>query len=142
VEVHNRYLNGRLRQSTDWIEFDAHVEVEPLLDGFGHLFRYYAVRGSQPIEGVALRLFDPSTGEWTIHWADTVRARNLLPPMVGRFIGDAGRFFGDETLDGRMVLCRFLWNRSSHDQPRWEQAFSDDDGQQWETNWIMTFTRS
>jgi hypothetical protein len=25
--------------------------------------------------------------------------------------------------------------------PRWEQAFSDDGGETWETNWINDFTR-
>jgi hypothetical protein len=27
------------------------------------------------------------------------------------------------------------------DSPRWEQAFSADGGANWETNWIMNFTR-
>jgi len=61
--------------------------------------------------------------------------------MVGRFTGDVGEFFGDETVDGKDVLCRFLWTRPAG-LPRWEQAFSDDGGTTWETNWIMTFTRS
>jgi hypothetical protein len=26
--------------------------------------------------------------------------------------------------------------------PRWEQAFSEDGGETWETNWIMDFTRA
>jgi hypothetical protein len=26
--------------------------------------------------------------------------------------------------------------------PRWEQAFSGDGGETWETNWIMEFTRA
>ena len=140
-KVHNRYLNGRLRQSTEWLEFDARSEVQPLLEGFGHLDCYSTVRDGQPFKGITLRLFDPATGEWLIHWADSRRAHRLLPPMVGRFTGDVGEFFGDETVDGKDVLSRFLWTRPAG-LPRWEQAFSDDGGTTWETNWIMTFTRS
>ena len=139
--VHNRYLKSRLRQSTEWVEFDARSDVEPLLHGFGHLDRYTAVRDGLPFEGITLRLFDPTTGEWSIHWADTKQARTLLPPMVGRFTGGVGEFYGDETVDGKKVRCRFVWTRPTTDTAQWEQAFSDDDGKTWETNWIMTFTR-
>jgi hypothetical protein len=139
--VHNRYLKGRLRHSSEWVEFDAQSHVEPLLDGFGHLDRMTAVRDGSPFEGITLRLFDPTTGEWSIHWADTGRARTLLPPVVGRFSGGVGEFFGDETVDGKKVLCRFLWTRPTTSSAQWEQAFSEDGGKTWETNWIMTFTR-
>ena len=139
--IHNRYLQGRLQRSSDWNEFDARSEVAPLLDGFGHLDRYYAVRDGAPFEGMTLRLFDPATGEWSIHWADTARARTLLPPMVGRFIGGVGEFYGDETVAGKIVRCRFLWTRPTRDSAQWEQALSDDGGRTWETNWVMSFTR-
>jgi hypothetical protein len=139
--VHNRYLKGRLRHSTEWVEFDAQSDVQPLLNGLGQLDRYGAVRDGNAIEGVTLRLFNPATGEWSLHWADTVNPGVLLPPMVGRFNGDVGEFFGDEFVDGTKVLCRFYWTRTNPDSPRWEQAFSDDGGKKWETNWIMTFTR-
>ena len=139
--VHNRYLNGRMRHSTEWIEFDAQSDVQPLLNGLGQLDRYRAVRNGNAIEGVTLRLFNPATGEWSLHWADTVNPGVLLPPMVGRFNSDVGEFFGDEFVDGKKVLCRFYWTRTNPDSPRWEQAFSDDGGKTWETNWIMTFTR-
>lgn len=139
--IHNRYLKRRLRQSTEWTEFEARSHVEPLLNGFGHLDRYLAVRDGQPFEGLTLRLFNPGTGEWSLHWADTARARTLLPAMVGRFLGDVGEFLGEETVDGKKVLCRFRWTRGTGGSPRWEQAFSDDGGKTWETNWIMTFTR-
>ena len=86
-------------------------------------------------------LFNPAAGEWSIHWADTVGARTLMPPMIGRFIGGVGEFHGDETVDGRKVLCRFLWTRPTTNSARWEQAFSEDGGTTWETNWMMTFTR-
>ena len=139
--VHNRYLKGRLRRSTEWIEFDAHSDVQPLLEGLGQLDRYRAVRDGSAIEGVTLRLFNPATGEWSLHWADTVNPGVLLPPMVGRFNGDGGEFFGDEFVDGKKILCRFYWTRTNPDSPSWEQAFSEDGGKTWETNWIMTFTR-
>jgi hypothetical protein len=139
--VHNRYLKGRLQQSSEWIEFEAQSDVQPLLDGLGQLDRYRAVRDSRTIEGVTLRLFNPATGEWSLHWADTVRPGVLLPPMVGKFKGDVGEFFGDEMVDGRKVLCRFHWTRANTAAPRWEQAFSGDGGKTWETNWVMTFMR-
>jgi NIPSNAP len=139
--VHNRYLKERLRHSTEWAEFDARSQVEPLLDGFGHLDRYSAVRDGSPFEGITLRLFDPATGEWSIHWADTAHARTLLPPMVGRFTSGVGEFHGDEMVEGKKVACRFRWTRPTATSAQWEQAFSDDGGKTWETNWIMTFTR-
>jgi hypothetical protein len=140
-KVHNRYLKERLSRSTEWIEFEAHSEVSPLLDGFGHLDRYSAIRDGSAFEGVTVRLFDPATAQWSIHWADTKHARNFLPPMTGRFLGGVGEFYGEETVRGRTVLCRFLWTRPEVDEARWEQAFSEDGGKTWETNWIMTFTR-
>ncbi|PYX95164.1 MAG: hypothetical protein DMG63_19470 [Acidobacteria bacterium] len=65
----------------------------------------------------------------------------LQTPMVGKFRGDEGEFFGNEEVDGRKVLCRFRWTRTNPDSPKWEQAFSNDGGKTWETNWIVTFTR-
>lgn len=138
-KIHNRYLQGRLRGSTEWIEFDAGLEVQHVLGGLGNVDRFAATRDGKAIEGMTLRLFNPATGEWSLYWADTVRAGILQPPMIGKFNGDAGEFFGDEEVDGRKVLCRFRWTRGA--APTWEQAFSNDEGKTWETNWIMTFTR-
>jgi hypothetical protein len=123
------------------VEFDTELDAQPLLNGFGNLDQYQAVRNGQSIKGVTLRLFNPATGDWSLHWADTVRAGILLPPMIGRFNGDVGGFFGDEMVDGKKVLCRFLWTRASTPSPRCEQAFADDGGKHWETNWIMTLSR-
>jgi NIPSNAP len=140
-KVHNRYLKGRLQGSTEWIEFDARSDAEPALNGLAQIDRYNAVRDGVSVDGLTVRLFNPATGEWALYWADTVRAGVLQPPMVGRFTGGLGEFFGDETVDGKKVLCRFHWTRMPDGMPRWEQAFSDDGGKTWETNWIMTLTR-
>jgi hypothetical protein len=138
--VHNRYLVGRLRGSTEWIEFEATIDAWPLLGGMANVDSYTAVREGRTIHGTTLRLFDPHTDRWSLHWADTVRPGSLLPPMVGRFEGGLGEFFGDEEVDGRRVLCRFRWTGGK--APRWEQAFSDDEGKTWEVNWVMTLTES
>jgi hypothetical protein len=36
---------------------------------------------------------------------------------------------------------RYRWSDISATTARWEQAFSTDKGETWETNWIMRSTR-
>ena len=60
--------------------------------------------------------------------------------MFGAFSGDTGVFEGEDTFEGRPILVRFIWSRTTSGKPRWEQAFSEDGGETWETNWIMDFT--
>lgn len=139
--MHNRFLKGRLQNSHEWIEFDGTLRVQPILKGLGNIDEYSALREGRAIEGATLRLFNPATGDWSLYWVDNVRAGILQPPMVGKFRGEVGEFFGDEEVSGRKVLCRFRWTRTNPDAPQWEQAFSADGGKTWETNWIVTFTR-
>jgi hypothetical protein len=35
--VHNRYLKRRLQRSTEWVEFDAQSDVQPLFDGVSNV---------------------------------------------------------------------------------------------------------
>ena len=53
-----------------------------------------------------------------------------------------GRFEGDDSHDGRPIKVRFCWTRDGPDAARWEQSFSADDGEAWEVNWTMGFTRA
>jgi hypothetical protein len=91
---------------------------------------------------MAFRFFDPETSQWAIYWADSRRPGRLDPPLLGAFSGDTGVFEGDDVFDGRPVRVRFIWSRVTTPAPRWEQAFSDDGGETWETNWVMDFTRA
>jgi hypothetical protein len=61
---------------------------------------------------------------------------------MGRFIGSVGLFFAQDTLEGRPITVRFTWNANPGGDPTWEQAFSADGGNTWETNWTMTFVRN
>ena len=49
---------------------------------------------------------------------------------------------GRDTFDGRPILVRFRWSGIEGPTPRWDQAFSADDGTTWEVNWVMDFTRT
>jgi hypothetical protein len=139
--VHNRRLRQRLAGSDEWDEFEATSEARPILDGLGNFdeFRTDYLGG---FVGSSMRFFDPETRQWWIYWADSRRSGELDPPVVGAFDGDVGIFEGSDTFEGRPILVRYTWSGVTTPTPRWEQAFSEDGGETWETNWIMDFTRS
>ena len=137
--VANRMLRRRLAGSDDWEEFAATAVVRPILDGLGNedVFRTEHDGG---FVGMSFRFFDPEKRRWSIYWADSRRPGELDPPVVGCFEGDLGVFHGEDVHRGRPVLVRFTWSRGTTGCPRWEQAFSDDGGRTWETNWVMDFS--
>ena len=53
-----------------------------------------------------------------------------------------GEFFGEEMFKGRMVKLRFLWSEITGNSARWEQGYYDEKTSEWETNWVMEFTRT
>ena len=140
-EVHNRRLVERLAGSDEWYEFGSKVAVRQLPGGLGNEDVFCADYGGGFV-GMSFRFYDPETGAWSIYWADSRRPGLLDPPVIGSFSGDTGIFEGADTFEGRPIRVRFTWSRVTSPTPRWEQAFSDDDGETWETNWIMDFART
>jgi hypothetical protein len=138
--VHNQRLRERLAGSDEWDEFEAKVVARPLLDGLGNEDEFRTDHEGGFI-GMSFRFFDPESGRWSIYWADSRRSGVLDPPLFGSFSGDVGVFEGTDTFGGRPILVRFVWSGVTTPTPRWEQAFSDDDGETWEGNWVMEFTR-
>jgi hypothetical protein len=139
-KVHHRYLSRRLEGSTDWAEFEATSVARPLLDGLGNEDEFRTDHEGGFI-GMSFRFFDPTTGKWSIYWADSRRPGLLDPPLIGSFFGDVGIFEGTDTFEGRPIDVRFTWSGVTTPSPRWEQAFSADGGETWELNWVMEFTR-
>ena len=137
--IRNERLVGRLQGSTTWETFDAPGAVRPILGGTGTLDEY-STSHWPGFEALSLRILNPGTGLWSIHWADNV-AGALYPPTIGRFDGIRGDFYGDEVLDGRAIKVHFVWADVDTEHPTWSQSFSADGGQTWEINWRMTFTR-
>lgn len=140
-DVRNRRLARRLAGSDDWDQFDSKVAARALPGGLGNEDVFCTAYGGGFV-AMSFRFYDPDTRQWAIYWADSRRPGRLDPPVVGSFSGDTGIFEGTDTLRGRPIRVRFTWSRVTTDTPRWEQAFPDDDGRTWETNWIMDFTRA
>ena len=140
--IQNRRLRSRLTGSDDWEEFAARGTCRPILGGRGNVDDFVPLDGSgwSGFEGGSLRLCDPATGLWSIYWFDNVVHR-LLPPMHGSFHNDIGEFRGVDEHDGQPVQVKFRWSEITSNCPRWDQAFSVDHGETWETNWVMDFTR-
>lgn len=138
-KVHNRRLRERLAGSDEWDEFEATSIARPLLDGVGNEDEFRTDYKGGFI-GMSFRFFDPATKLWAIYWADSRRPGVLEPPVLGAFSGDTGVFEGEDIFRGRPILVRFIWSGATTRTPRWEQAFSDDGRQSWETNWVMDFT--
>jgi hypothetical protein len=139
--VTNERLLNRLAGSDEWERFPAVVTCWPILGGIGNVDTFRPQwPGHEGFEGSSYRLFDPETGLWSIYWADNVLCR-LYPPVHGGFAHGAGEFSGDDTEGGRPVRVRYRWSDIDSGAPRWEQAFSTDDGAAWEVNWIMAFAR-
>ena len=138
--VHNRVLRERLRGSGEWDEFAATVVARPILDGLGNEDEFRTGHDGGFV-AMSFRFFDPAARRWSIYWADARRSGLLDPPVIGGFAGDTGVFEGPDTFEGRPILMRFVWSGVTTPAPRWEQAFSGDEGATWETNWTMDFTR-
>src|SRR5687768_970220 len=139
--IRNRRLRERLAGSEDWEEFEARVTAWKILDGHGNADEFRTDHDGGFV-GMSFRFFDAATRQWSIYWADSRRSGLLDPPVLGEFDGDVGVFEGDDTFDGRPIRVRFTWSGVTTPTPRWEQAFSEDGGTTWETNWTMDFTRA
>jgi hypothetical protein len=138
--VQHRRLRERLKGSTSWEEFAGTSIARPLLGGLGNIDENIMERASGRLEGMTVRLYDPSSRQWSLYWADSVSVV-LQPPMIGGFAHGRGEFYDQERFEGRAIFCRFIWSDITARSCRWEQAFSADGGTSWETNWIMEFTR-
>lgn len=138
--THLRRLQRPLSGSTTWVEYEGTTNVRGVLNGRANLAELAVQGATGHIEGAALRLYEPQSRQWTLNFFNVADGK-LTPPMVGEFQNGRGVFHGQDTLNGRSILVRFVITKVTADSYRFEQAFSADAGQTWELNWIATDTR-
>ena len=140
-QVSHRRLKARLCGCDDWEVFSGTSEMRRVLGGRGNVEDNVLHLPGGALRAIAVRDYDEAAGTWAIWWLSTAAPHVLDVPVIGQFEDGVGTFLADDSLDGRPILVRFLWLNTDGPAPRWEQAFSQDQGQSWETNWVMDFTR-
>lgn len=141
-KVWHRRLKERLAGCQEWEEFSGISETRPVLGGNGCIEDNLIDFPSGSYRAIAIRTFNPVSHSWAIWWLSSTNPHQLDTPVVGRFVGDVGTFFAEDTMNGRPISVRFLWLNTQSPTPRWEQAMSDDGGESWETNWVMEFEQA
>jgi hypothetical protein len=129
-----------LTGSDAWVEYVGTTTVRKVWDGAANLVELDVKGTAGHIEGLSLRLYNAESHQWSLNFANrTVGA--LVAPTIGEFNNGRGEFYSSDTLNGRMILVRFVMSDISHDSARFEQSFSADGGKTWESNWIAIDTR-
>jgi hypothetical protein len=137
-QVHNRRLRRPLTGDGTWYETSAVATSRTLHQGAISVDEmWFAEEG---FAGSSIRLHDPATDEWTIHWVNS-RDGHLQPPVTGRWAEDEFVGEGPDRYDDRAIVARYRWWAITPESAVWEQSFSLD-GVAWETNWVMTWRRA
>jgi hypothetical protein len=142
-KAHVRRLPDRLNKSDVWVEYDGISNHKKLLDSNAN-FEEFEVTSTDKklhIKAQTLRLYNPTSRQWSIYLVDLDNGTLDTPPVVGGFAGKRGEFFHQENFKGRTILVRYVWLNISPKSARMEQSFSPDGGKTWEVNWICELSR-
>ena len=138
VRVRTNPLSGK---PAEWAQYVGVSVVKPLLDGRANFVELSVQSSAGRIEGGSFRLYNPKARQWSLNYAN-LRSGMLTAPVYGGFDGKGrGVFYGQDMLDGRAILVRFVIAQVSRKEAHFEQAYSADGGATWEDNWIAVDTR-
>jgi hypothetical protein len=139
-KTHITRLQKPLSGSTTWIKMEGTKTEHKIWNGRGHLEEIAADGPTGHLEGLTLFLYNPKARQWSQTFASS-RDGTLGSPLIGAFKSGRGEFFGQDTFDDKTILVRAIWSDITQDSHKFEQAFSEDGGRTWETNFIALLTR-
>jgi hypothetical protein len=125
-KAHVRRLPDRLNNSNVWNEYDGISNHHKLLDSNAN-FEQFEVTSTDKklhIKAQTLRLYNPTSHQWSIYLVDLDNGTLDTPPVVGGFSGKRGEFYHRENFKGRTILVRYLWLDLSPSSARMEQSYS------------------
>jgi hypothetical protein len=129
-----------LTGSTEWVRYEGTTAVRKVWNGRANLVELEVDGPAGHIQALSLRLYNPQSRQWSLNFANS-RVGSMAVPAIGGFKGRRGEFVNPDSLDGRVILVRFVISVITPDSCHFEQSFSADGGKTWEPNWIATDTR-
>jgi hypothetical protein len=125
--------------SARWTRYDGTHVVTPLLNGSANIGVLEIAGPTGSIEGLQLRTYDPSTGQWKLAFASASDGK-VQPPSIGRFENGQGVFFDSTRIGGRQARVRAVATRLTETTYRDVISYSTD-GSTWHPLWIASYAR-
>ena len=138
--IHLKRRLNPLTGSDKWVEFDGTSVTRKIWEGRSQIEEFETDGTAGHVEGLTLRLYNPQSHQWSLYWANA-KDGTVVAPQIGEFRNGVGEFYGTDTLNGKVILIRFIWSNTTNNTPHFEQSFSTDGGKTWEVNWITDQTR-
>lgn len=133
-------LQHPLMGSTTWIECEGALTARKVWEGRAQIEELEADCPAGHMEDLLLFLYNPQSHQWSLNSA-AVSDGVIGRPMFGEFKNGRGEFYDQEPFKDRLILVRQVWSEITPTSHHFEQAFSDDGGKTWETNFKATLTR-
>jgi hypothetical protein len=142
-KIHLKRLVHPLSGAAEWVELDGTTVCRTLFDGRAEVeeMNVDSADKHMHIQGLALRLYNPTSHQWSIWWANAKDGAMNPPPVVGEFENGRGEFYDQDVFNGRAVFTRFVWSGVTTNSPHFEQSMSADGGKTWELWWITDQTK-
>jgi hypothetical protein len=122
---------------------EGRLASQPLTGGYANVDDDVFEVSGGIYRGVAPRMFDPKSRQWSIWWLDSrMPLAHVDPPVRGSFHNGVGTFYADDTENGKAIRIRFIWSKITATSCHWEQAYSPDGGKAWETKWLQDLKRA
>lgn len=122
-----------------WLEYPGEATVHAILNGVGSVEELRIP--ARNFAGMGLRLLDVTARVWTDFWVNARSGVLTTPGQTGSFENGAGIFQSTYDDNGKSMMSVGVWDQITPTSCRWRQATSADQGQTWEHNWIMHWTR-
>jgi hypothetical protein len=135
-------LRRPLTGSNEWVSYSGTTRVAKVWGGKANLVELEVGGPSGRLQALSLRLYNPESRQWSLNFSNSAAGVISFPPAVGEFRNGRAEFYDQELLGARAILVRFVISRITPDSAHFEQAYSDDGGKTWETNWIADDRRT
>jgi hypothetical protein len=140
--AHTRILKKLFVHSHDWEDCMGTENVQAFSNGGGDFDVGPITCGKTILIGMTVRLYDPSTHQWSLYWATATRGLSG-PPQVGHFYSNGvGIFDTYYSYRGIPTIARYRWRLLSGNHPYFQQLYSNDNGKTWELNWTTVYTKA